>query len=82
MFDDRRGLGAIAGDDGQPYAFHCTAIADGTRNITAGTTVVFSLSPGHRGFIEAQGIRSAAADATVPADVTRPVDVTGTDQLG
>ena len=28
-FDDRRGIGEIAGDDGGVYLFHCTVIADG-----------------------------------------------------
>ncbi len=42
-FDVRRGLGTVRGDDGTERAFHCTAIADGTRTIDAGTRVRFTL---------------------------------------
>jgi cold shock CspA family protein len=44
-FDDPRGLGVVTGDDGARYAFHCTAIADGTRTIAVGATVEFELAP-------------------------------------
>lgn len=43
-FDVRRGLGAVRGDDGNEHAFHCTAIADGTRTIDAGTRVRYTLA--------------------------------------
>jgi cold shock protein len=55
-FDEPRGLGAIAGDDGRRYPFHCTAIADGSRRIEAGTRVVFVAAPGHLGRIEARAL--------------------------
>ena len=32
-FDEPRGLGEVAGDDGVTYPFHCTGIADGSRTI-------------------------------------------------
>jgi cold shock CspA family protein len=35
-FDEARGVGEIAADDGTTYPFHCTQIADGTRTIDAG----------------------------------------------
>jgi cold shock CspA family protein len=55
-FDGDTGWGVIAADSGTEYPFHCTAIADGTRTITAGIAVVFHLAPGHRGVWEAAGI--------------------------
>lgn len=52
-FDAHRGLGVIAGDDGRDYAFHCTAIADGTRSIAEGTEVRFDVVAGRLGQWEA-----------------------------
>lgn len=45
-FDEPRGLGTVAGDDGTDYPFHCTAIADGSRTIEPGTRVRFEISAG------------------------------------
>ena len=39
-FDDAAGLGTITSDDGTTYAFHCTAIADGTRTIANGAATM------------------------------------------
>jgi cold shock CspA family protein len=55
-FDPKRGLGAVADDDGSSYGFHATAIADGSRRISVGTTVVFTVTPGHRGLYEARSL--------------------------
>ncbi len=55
-FDERRGIGEIAGDDGAVYPFHCTVIADGSRTIAVGTAVEFERVPGHRGRWEAASI--------------------------
>ncbi|WP_420619208.1 hypothetical protein [Candidatus Poriferisocius sp.] len=55
-FDGATGWGTIAAEDGTAYPFHCTAIADGTRTITAGIAVTLHLAPGHRGVWEAAGI--------------------------
>lgn len=51
-----RGLGTIRGDGGAEFPFHCTAIADGTRDIAVGTRVAYDLHAGHHGRIEASGI--------------------------
>ena len=40
-FDAHAGLGVVRGDDGTGWPFHCIAIADGTRDIAAGTRVEF-----------------------------------------
>ncbi|MCD9623169.1 cold-shock protein [Rhabdothermincola salaria] len=56
-FDDPRGIGVVLGPDGTELAFHCTAIADGTRTIAEGTDVVFRVVPGRRGRWEAADLR-------------------------
>ena len=58
-FDDGRGLGEIAGDDGAAYPFHCTAIADGSRTIAVGTRVAFAVVAGHGGRWEAASVQPA-----------------------
>jgi cold shock CspA family protein len=60
-FDDPRGLGVIAGDDGRRYPFHCTAIADGSRRVAVGTRVVFTAGAGHLGRVEARAVRDPGA---------------------
>jgi len=55
-FDEARGVGEIAADDGTTYPFHCTQIADGTRTIDAGAAVSFEVTPGHLGHWEATAI--------------------------
>jgi cold shock CspA family protein len=55
-FDEPRGLGVVRGDDGRNYPFHCTALADGTREVALGTRVVFSLAAGHGGRYEARAV--------------------------
>ena len=55
-FDSPRGWGVVRGDDGTEVAFHCTAIADGTREIEPGTPVTYEVVPGHLGRWEAAGV--------------------------
>jgi cold shock CspA family protein len=59
-YDDASGLGQIAadGEDGRRVAFHCVAIADGTRTIDVGQQVEFELMP-KLGRYEATDIRRA-----------------------
>ena len=58
-FDDPRGIGVIADDDGGEVPFHCTAIADGSRSIEEGARVRFSVVAGHLGRWEAADINPA-----------------------
>jgi cold shock CspA family protein len=60
-FDDPRGLGVIAGDDGRRYPFHCTAVADGSRYVPVGTRVMFSAGAGHLGRLEARAVVDATS---------------------
>ena len=55
-FDRARGLGTVDDDEGKSLGFHATAIADGSRRIEVGTTVVFTVTPGHRGLYEARSL--------------------------
>ena len=55
-FDDHRGDGAIAVDDGTILPFHCTQIADGSRRIEVGSAVRFTTVAGRAGRWEAGGI--------------------------
>lgn len=56
-FDEHRGLGAVEADDGRRYAFHCTAIADGTRTIRVDVSVEFEVVAGPLGGYEAASVR-------------------------
>ncbi len=58
-FDEHRGLGEITAPNGTVYAFHCTAIADGTRTIAVGADVQFEVRPGRVGNWEAAAITPA-----------------------
>jgi cold shock CspA family protein len=59
-FDEFVGLGTVAADDGSRFAFHCTALADGSRRIEAGTRVVFTVVPGRGGRWEAARVSSGS----------------------
>ena len=59
-FDDPRGIGVVRGDDGADYPFHCTAIADGTRQIDEGVGgELRRASPGGSGRGKPSGIALA-----------------------
>jgi CspA family cold shock protein len=58
-FDPARGLGEVVDDDGTPFPFHATAVADGSRTIAVGTAVSFVVAPGHRGRYEARSLAPA-----------------------
>ncbi len=54
-FDRARGLGRVAESDGTEYAFHATAIADGSRDIEVDAAVVFDRHPGPPGPVRGPG---------------------------
>lgn len=54
-FDPEVGLGAIRRDDGVEVRFHCVEIADGSRRITVGTAVRFTMLP-KLGVVEAASV--------------------------
>jgi cold shock CspA family protein len=58
-FDPDAGYGTLADDGGARWWFHCTAIADGSRRIAAGTPVRFGLVPGRQGRYEGVDVSPA-----------------------
>jgi cold shock CspA family protein len=59
-FDGERGFGAVSSEDGhEPLFFHCTAIADGTRQIDVGARVSYLVVAGHQGRWEARDLQPA-----------------------
>lgn len=60
-FDEAVGLGTVRTGDGRHLGFHCTQIADGSRTIETGTTVVFEVIAGRHGCWEAGYLRPAAS---------------------
>lgn len=55
-FDHEAGLGELRAEGGRAYPFHCTEIADGSRDIAPGTAVTFLVAPGHLGAWEARAV--------------------------
>ena len=55
-FDEGRGRGIVTADDGVPFAFHATRIADGTRRIAVGSRVRFAVVPALLGRWEASDL--------------------------
>jgi CspA family cold shock protein len=58
-FDPVVGLGEVRSYEGELYPFHCTQIADGSRDVAVGADVEFVVVPGHRGTWEARGVLKA-----------------------
>jgi cold shock CspA family protein len=59
-FDERRGMGEITSADGIVFAFHSTAIANGSRRIAEGAQVEFDVVAGLPGRWEAAAIEKRA----------------------
>jgi cold shock CspA family protein len=55
-FDVEVGLGTIVDVEGRSWPFHCTVIADGSRDIAVGTRVHFDRSWGGPGRWEAAAV--------------------------
>ena len=56
-FDVHGGYGTVRDADGSVWTFHCTAIADQTRDIEVGADVQFEVVPGRLGHWEATNLR-------------------------
>ncbi len=55
-WQDAEGYGEITATDGASYFFHCTALADGTRQTELGATYSFTPVPGRLGRFEASNM--------------------------
>ena len=71
-FDAHVGLGEVASDDGQRFAFHCTAITDGSRRIEVGARVAFRVAPGGPGRWEATEVTPDIGQFDPDPDHHRP----------
>jgi CspA family cold shock protein len=58
-FDEPRGWGTVEAA-GRDYPFHCTQIADGTRQIAVGAEVAFEVTPAQGGRWEARAVTKRA----------------------
>jgi cold shock CspA family protein len=58
-WDEHGGYGTIRADDGRELFFHCTALVDGTRTTSVGTSVTFEVGPGRPGRREAAEVAAA-----------------------
>lgn len=58
-FDEHKGYGTVRQDDGTELFFHCTAIADRSRNVDDGASVTFDVVPGRTGRWEAADLQPA-----------------------
>ena len=56
-FDEPMGLGVLTDDEGHEHPFHCTAVADGSRDIAVGAEVTFRLARARGGRSEAVDLR-------------------------
>ncbi|MDQ2754709.1 MAG: hypothetical protein M3R71_04080 [Actinomycetota bacterium] len=65
-FDSAAGLGEVRGAEGAIYPFHCTQIADGSREITPGSAVSFAVIPGRGGRWEAGDIGPCQSERSDP----------------
>jgi cold shock CspA family protein len=74
-FDDQRGTGEITADSGSVLPFHCTAIADGSRTVTVGSSVRFNRAAGHGGRWEARHIVVTASSAVANSESSFPCPV-------
>ena len=59
-FDAEAGLGEVTAGDGSVLRFHCTQIADGSREIAVGTAVDFGVLAGRGGRWEAGALAPRA----------------------
>ena len=55
-FDVDAGLGSLRSAEGDRFAFHCTAVSDGSRQIPVGSRVVFAIGPAGPGVWEATAV--------------------------
>ncbi len=63
-FDEHRGDGTLETTTGESLYFHCVNIADGSRRIPVGATVVAQRCVGLRGRDEARAVYSVEATRT------------------
>lgn len=73
FYDDEKGFGFIASDEGQDVFLHATALPDGTTAVKAGTRVEFGLADGKRG-PQALSVRILDAPVSLAKAKRMPAD--------
>lgn len=73
FFDDVKGFGFIASDEGQEVYLHGSALPDGVTSVKNGTRVEFSLFDGKRG-AQAMSVRILEAPVSLARRDKKPAD--------
>ena len=73
FFDDVKGFGFIASDEGQEVYLHGSALPAGVTSVKNGTRVEFSLFDGKRG-AQAMSVRILEAPASISRRDKKPAD--------
>jgi CspA family cold shock protein len=73
FFDDVKGFGFIASDEGQEVYLHGSALPAGITSVKNGTRVEFSMSDGKRG-AQAMSVRIIEAPASLSRRDKKPAD--------
>ena len=73
FYDEEKGFGFIASDDGQDVFLHATALPAGTTSVKSGTRVEFGVADGKRG-LQALSVRLLEAPPSVSKAKRKPAD--------
>ncbi len=73
FFDEDKGFGFIASDDGQDVFLHATALPQGTTSVKPGTRLDFGVADGRRG-PQALAVRVLDAPASLAKRNRKPAD--------
>ena len=73
FYDEDKGFGFIASDEGSEVFLHVSALPAGTASVKPGTRVDFSLVDGKRG-PQAMGVRILEAPVSLAARSRKPAD--------
>ena len=73
FFDDDKGFGFIAGDDGSEVFLHASALPQGTATIRPGTRVEYGIVDGRKG-AQALSLRILEAPPSLPAASRKPAE--------
>ncbi len=73
FYDEEKGFGFIASDDGQDVFLHATALPAGTTSVKSGTRVEFGVADGKRG-LQALSVRLLDAPPSLAKAKRKPAD--------